>query len=997
MKTKKVRANAIELRARAEKVFAQISPDKSNVPSPLTAETAEQTLYELSVHQIELEIQNDELRRSQFELDTSRARYLDLYEFAPTGYCTLTEKGLLTEANLTLATLLGIARSTLLEQPFSNFIATEDQDIFYLLQKQLLVSNVSQVDESQSCELRVVKGNGTPIWIHLTATVSLSESGDANLRLAATEINARKQAEQALRASGTSLREVNENLEILITERTSKLRHSESLFRTLAEISPVGIFRAEASGKIVYLNARCCEIIGLPLESAKGHGWTSSVHPEDRKSVLKEWKQSVAANRSFVSEHRFQHADGRLVWGQVQSQPESDSTGEIVGHVGVLVNITERKLAEAALLESNRVLDTLFNNLPGMAYRCLRDKDRTMNILSGGCLAVTGYERSELLNNRVVSYGVLIHPEDTHWLWDKFQASLAARTPCNNEYRIIAKSGEIRWVQEFATGIYGTDGVLLHIEGFVQDITSRKQAEAALQASEANLNEAQRIAHLGSWQLDLASDQLIWSNELYKLHEADPALPPPRQTESQKWFEPESWTQLSNAIEQVQTMGTPYALELEVRRVDGSQGWVLASGEACRDHSGEIVLLRGTSQDVTERKLAEIALDEIENQLLQSQKLEAVGTLAGGIAHDFNNILSGIYAFTTLASKATLDNALAQEYLGEITRAGKRAANLVRQILAFSREEIQTVEPVKLNDIVSEAVSLLLATIPKSIDLEIQVPENLPAIMGNPTQLHQVVMNLGINAIHAMGDSPGRLGIRLEPYNLDADKAQALTDCSPGPYLRLTISDTGHGMNAVTQTRVFEPFFTTKGPGEGTGLGLSVVHGIVLNHHGAIQLISEINRGTTIEVYLPTGVTNATTPELTDELATELRGNGEHILFVDDDPSITRFSVIALTELGYVAVGETRALDALARIESDPNYFQLVITDQTMPQITGLDLATRIHTKRANLPIVIVSGYSNLLTKERIQAAGVKEVLYKPYTTNTLFTAIHRWIQPDSS
>ena len=271
--------------------------------------------------------------------------------------------------------------------------------------------------------------------------------------------------------------------------------------------------------------------------------------------------------------------------------------------------------------------------------------------------------------------------------------------------------------------------------------------------------------------------------------------------------------------------------------------------------------------DITARKRAQVERQTLEGQLRQSQKLEAIGTLAGGIAHDFNNILAGIYGFTSLARDSAGGNPALHDYLDEIGRAGRRAAELVQRILAFSRSRNgdETMEPVHLGLVAAEAVKLLRAGSPSTIELVARVTGTLPAVMGNATQLHQVVMNLGTNAVQAMRDRPGRLSISLDACVIDEALARALPGLQPGPGVRLTVGDTGDGMNAATQERVFEPFFTTKGPGEGTGLGLSVVHGIVRSHHGAIRLSSEVGRGSTFEVFLPAA--NSAVPETEAEPA----------------------------------------------------------------------------------------------------------------------------------
>ena len=380
----------------------------------------------------------------------------------------------------------------------------------------------------------------------------------------------------------------------------------------------------------------------------------------------------------------------------------------------------------------------------------------------------------------------------------------------------------------------------------------------------------------------------------------------------------------------------------------------------------------------------------LEQQLRQSQKLEAIGTFAGGIAHDFNNILSGIYGYTALARQEANGNAELVACLDEISRGGRRAAELVRQILAFSRARTDetAIVPVQWDRVVVEAAQLLRALSPSTIEFDQQVAQDLPAVLGNATQLHQIVMNLGTNAVQAMRDRTGRLRIGLDTVVADAVLRGAVPDLAEGTYVRLVISDTGGGMDAATQQRAFEPFFTTKGPGEGTGLGLSVVHGIVRRHHGGIRLVSELGCGTTVEVFLPAsaGKEGANQPYA----IAPLRGHGERILVVDDEETVARSARLTLGRLGYVVEAETESRAALARLERDPQAFDLVLSDQTMPGLTGLDLAVRIRALRADLPVVLVSGYSSLLSTENIRAAGVREVLSKPFALEEIAGALRR-------
>jgi signal transduction histidine kinase/ActR/RegA family two-component response regulator len=373
-------------------------------------------------------------------------------------------------------------------------------------------------------------------------------------------------------------------------------------------------------------------------------------------------------------------------------------------------------------------------------------------------------------------------------------------------------------------------------------------------------------------------------------------------------------------------------------------------------------------------------------QFRQAQKMEAIGTLAGGIVHDFNNILSGIVGYSELMK---MDNSLSphlDKYADEVMKAGTRATKLVRQILVFSRHEQAKREVIQLGSIVEEAFKFLRATIPSTIEFKMELSPKIPPVLADSTQIHQIVMNLCTNASHAMGERPGRLEVRLEPFTVDTFIAGANSNLRSGQYVRLSVSDTGHGMDIATQGRIFDPFFTTKGPGIGTGLGLSVVHGIVKSHDGAITVKSRQGEGTTFQLYFPA---HAEAANVVTTDASVPVGHGQQILFVDDEKPLALLGQILLEKLGYRVESITSAHDALALVRTNPTRFDLVITDLAMPEISGIDLAKQIIEIRPDLPVVLATGYTASLTNESVQKMGMKKLLLKPHSTRSLGIAAY--------
>jgi nitrogen-specific signal transduction histidine kinase/CheY-like chemotaxis protein len=366
-------------------------------------------------------------------------------------------------------------------------------------------------------------------------------------------------------------------------------------------------------------------------------------------------------------------------------------------------------------------------------------------------------------------------------------------------------------------------------------------------------------------------------------------------------------------------------------------------------------------------------------------QMEAIGVLAGGIAHDFNNILSAVLGYTDLALRKVASGTPVTQYLQEVLTAGRRAQSLVQQILTFSRASEPERIPVQLRLIVKEALKLLRASLPTTIDIHQDVDHDDGAVLADPTQMHQVLMNLCANAEYAMRDTGGILEVRLDTIELDTGAVAHYAELVPGSYVRLTIRDTGHGIPPGVTARVFEPFFTTKGVGQGTGMGLAVVHGIVTSHGGAIRLQSTPGQGTTCEVYLPR--LDMVVDDTTSQDESLPVGKGV-ILFIDDEEAIARVSQRMLEQLGYQAVVRTSSLAALETFYHAPYHFDLVITDQTMPHMTGEALACELRLIRPDIPIILCTGFSHTIDAEKAQTQGIDAFLMKPLVARDLGLAI---------
>jgi PAS domain S-box-containing protein len=514
---------------------------------------------------------------------------------------------------------------------------------------------------------------------------------------------------------------------------------------------------------------------------------------------------------------------------------------------------------------------------------------------------------------------------------------------------------------------------------FIRDITERKRSEDLLREREKVYRAIVEQAAEGILLIDCETLRFVEFNDAachrlgYSRAEfAELTL-----------FDLQGILSSDEVIERVRTsMKAGHAhFENQQRRKDGTLRDVLISNRVInvrgRDH---IVAIW---QDITERKRMEAEQARAEAQLKQAQKMEAIGTLAGGIAHDFNNILGIIIGYAEIASYAVPKDSQVYVNLDQVRRAARRATDLVRQILAFSRQSKEERGPVMVSPIVKEGLKLLRASLPSTIEIRenVELRPGEDTILSEPTQIHQVLMNLCTNAGHAMREKGGVLEVSLSDVTFEPKGVEHQHDLSPGPYLKLTISDTGHGIDPAVISRIFEPYFTTKEVGEGTGLGLAVVHGIVKEHGGAVTVRSELERGTTFDVFFPKIEAES---EAAAEVSTILPGGTESILYVDDEPALVEVGTKILQSLDYKVTSRSSSVEALEAFRSQPNRFEMIITDQIMPHMTGLELAREILTIRPGIPIIICTGFSETVTPERAEELGVSAVVMKPLVSSQI-------------
>jgi PAS domain S-box-containing protein len=726
-----------DLRKRAE---GQLK-DRSIGQGDISPEQAQGLLHELQVHQIELEMQNEELRRAQVELEISRTKYFDLFDLAPVGYLTLNEKGLILEANLTVSQLLGVERSSLVNHPLTRFILSEDQDSYYLHRKRLFETGMPQM-----FELRMMRRDGSPFWVLIeTTSVQAGESGSLVYKVVMSDITERKQAEDLI-------------------------HHQQAIM-----------------GSIINSATR---VLIFALDSSYRYLAFNEMHRHEMKVI---YGVDIALGMNMLE----------------------------------LITLPEiRKMVKASF-------------------------DRVLH----------GESFSE------------VHQQP----------------------------GQTSYYEFFWSPVIGHMGEVKGITAFIIDITTRRQVEEELRSHRNHLEE-------------LVKERTI---------------------------------------------------ELEEKNTELE--------EEIKYHK----------QSVEEKK-------RLEFQLAQSQKMEALGRFAGGIAHDLNNILYPIIVDTELLLEETAPHASSYLMLKQILSAAYMQRDLIKQILFFSQRREQQFYPIKIKPLLNETLNLLRSSLPSTMEIHKHFDAPSDKVMGDPTQIQQVMMNLFRNAADALRSTGGMIEVSLENTYLESNLFHQ--EMKAGEYLRLSVKDTGAGMTSEVMDRIFEPFFTTKDMGRGNGMGLAIVHGIIKNHSGAISVESDPGKGSRFIVYLPITDKRYRAQNLdTDKIP--LTERKLKILLIDDEDIILSSVKNALKRLGYDVATAIDSLEALKLFRNTPDEFDLVITDHTMPRMTGVELAPKLMEIRPDIPVILCTGFSDVIDEQEAKAMGIRGLLLKPASIKELGSAIRRALE----
>jgi PAS domain S-box-containing protein len=645
-------------------------------------------------------------------------------------------------------------------------------------------------------------------------------------------------------------------------------------------------------------------------------------------------------------------------------------------------NYATLKSTQEALKKSEQLYRSLFSNLPIGIYRST--PEGLVLDVNPTLVKMFGYPDKVTLLSRPAG-DLYVDPEDR----EKFK-QMFSRHPSGGHFecRMRCYDGTIIWVENQSTAFRDDDGRVQYFEGNIKDITQRKLSEEALKNSEARFRTAFENASVGMTLVDLKGVYFEVNSALagmigYSPEEiigkpvADFTHPDDLGLRSQF---------LSDLLEGKISSG-----EQERRFIhrDGSTVWTSIWASLQRDPNGQPLYFFSILQDLTARKKADEEKGKLETQLLQAQKMEAIGALAGGIAHDFNNILSAVIGYTELSM---LSAGAPTEYLQEVLKASSRAKDLVKQILAFSRQTDEERRPVQVGMVVKEVAKFLRASIPSTIDIKSQIDPKTGSVLANSVELHQILMNLCTNAVHAIGDEAGTVEIEVKRVEISRNERILFPEIEPGRYVRLSVQDTGQGIPTEMQQRIFNPYFTTKEKGVGTGLGLAVVHGIVKKSNGSIRVKSEPTKGATFHIYLPEIELAAEAPVI--QAMQPKCGSGK-ILFVDDEKMLVDIGERILKRLGYEVCSRTSPREALELFKSKPNYFDLVISDQTMPGMTGDALAKELMKINPGIPVILCTGYSQLINQQKAVENGIKALVMKPILINEMADAISNVLKPE--
>jgi PAS domain S-box-containing protein len=785
-----------------------------------------------------------------------------------------------------------------------------------------------------------------------------------------------------------------------------ELRQSEAKYRALIEGIPAVTYMADVDTytSALYVSPQIQAILGLSEEEAKADPefWHRRLHPDDREFTLAKIGEAQETGAPLVGEYRMVKDDGQVVWVHDEAHVVRDDTGRPLCLQGVMFDITERRRMED-LASAHRDLAMALTEMTQLDHAMALCLDTALDAADMDCGAVYLVEEKSgdlhLVSWRGLSpefvNAVRFYPPDSpnarlvqrgepvykpygalNMSLDDVRRREGLRglgiIPIQHQGRVIGclnvGSHRMDEVPQYARTAFETIGAQMGtaIRRFQAERERLRLTRAVERVADAVvITSLDGTIEYGNHALSsitgYAPDELIGKD-----------IRSFRSGKQDDLFYEELWAKIAG--------GQTWTGRYQNRKKSGETFECEATISPVIDDRGRIVNYIGIARDITQEL-------KFEERLRQSEKMDAIGNLAGGIAHDFNNILAAIIGFTELSIDDAPEGSLIKRNMTNVLKAGIRGRDLVKLILSFSRKSDVKRAPLRLAPVVEETFKLLRATTPSTVAMELQTHATSDEVLADSTEISQLLMNLGANAAYAMREQGGLLEIALHDIEFNPDSHPPHQDLAPGAYIELSVKDTGCGMDATTKHKIFEPFFTTKERGQGTGLGLAVVHGIVQSLQGAITVSSEPGRGSTFTVFLPKVVHKQ---KVQAEMVGEIPGGKECILFVDDEEPLVEAAREMLGRLGYEVVATTDSTQALDIFSGEPHRFHLVITDYTMPDMTGVGLTKDLMRIRPDIPIILCTGYTEMISRDEARAMGIREFVMKPLVKREMAETIRR-------
>jgi len=755
-------------------------------------------------------------------------------------------------------------------------------------------------------------------------------------------------------------------------EAEARLRRQKDQLQGILDNSTSAIFVKDRQGRFILVNERWKDLFGMEKSRLVGKRDTDLVPPPVASRFREQDDHIFSTGESMTMEENLRLKGEERTFITTKF-PLTTPGGPPYAVCGIATEVTEMKRMERALRESEERYRSFVENFQGIAFR--GDLQFKPIFCHGAVEAITGYTEEDLVNG-TPRWSALIHPEDFEAVIVPSSKDLV-ETPghkTEREYRIVRKDGEMRWVREFIRNICDEHGRPAFVQGALYEITRHKELEE------------QREQLLTA--IDQAAESIILADESETIRYVNPAFESASGYKREEvlgrkpgFLLPEdSDPALCAAVRETLSRGEVWKGLVAGRTKDGGRLEEAVTVSPVRDSSGRIGHYVTVKRDVTEEA-------RLERQSRQSQKMEAVGTLAGGIAHDFNNILGGVFLSADLALSKLDRSHPARPPVARILKAAHRARDLVKQLLAFSRRTPKARKPLYLSPIIKETLKLLRASLPSTIRMETRLDPACHAVKGDAVELHQILMNLCVNAAQAMEERGGVLEVRLRNADRNEGPSPLPGPGQSGPGIRLDVRDTGCGVPPEIQDRIFDPFFTTKERRGGTGMGLAVVHGLVNEYGGSVRVESEPGKGSLFSLWLPAA---SEIPARESEPVEARLGGDESVLLVDDEKELVELWTEILREHGYRVTGFTSSRDALEAFLAAPDDYHLVVTDLTMPEMDGFQLCREIRRLRPRLPVLLCTGFGERASRKGLREAGVTELVLKPVSVHGMMEIMRR-------